>query len=97
MLQDHETGSSRPRAEQPETQHAPKRAPLWRWLASKHPIRRGTLLVVLALVVEYLVLPQIAGGGRSLHLLGLPPSAISRTPTACSLPTASPMCWQPYR
>lgn len=34
------------------------------------PFRRGALLVVLALVLEYLVLPQVAGERRSLHLLG---------------------------
>jgi uncharacterized protein (TIRG00374 family) len=43
---------------------------LWRRLVSKHPFRRGGLLVVLALVLEYLVLPQVAGVRRSLHLLG---------------------------
>ena len=37
---------------------------------SKHPSRRGGLFVLLALVLEYLVLPQIAGVRRSLHLLG---------------------------
>jgi uncharacterized protein (TIRG00374 family) len=55
--------------EHPNEQHEPKRSPLWRRLVSKHPFRRGTLLVLLGLVVEYLVLPQIAGVGRSLHLL----------------------------
>ena len=49
---------------------APKPPPLWRRLASKHLFRRGGLLVVLALVLEYLVLPQVAGVRRSLHLLG---------------------------
>jgi len=44
--------------------------PLWRRLVSKHPFRRGGLLVMLALVLEYLVLPQVAGVRRSLHLLG---------------------------
>ena len=56
-------------AEHPNEQHEPKRSPLWRRLVSKHPFRRGTLLVLLGLVVEYLVLPQIAGVGHSLHLL----------------------------
>lgn len=46
-----------------------KRPPVWRRLVSRHPLRRGSLLIVLALVAEYLVLPQIAGVGRSLHLL----------------------------
>jgi uncharacterized protein (TIRG00374 family) len=49
--------------------NSPTRPTLWRRLASKHPYRRGTLLIVLALVVEYLVLPQIGGVGRSVHLL----------------------------
>jgi hypothetical protein len=51
-------------------QPAPKRRALWRRLVSKHPFRRGGLLVLLALVLEYLVLPQVAGVRRSLHLLG---------------------------
>jgi uncharacterized protein (TIRG00374 family) len=55
--------------EQPTAQRASKRSPLWRRLVSTHPLRRGSLLIVLALVAEYLVLPQIAGVGRSLHLL----------------------------
>ena len=55
--------------ERPHEPNSPKRPTLWRRLASKHPYRRGTLLIVLALVVEYLVLPQIGGVGRSLHLL----------------------------
>ncbi len=62
--------------EQAGVEQAPRRLPLWRRLAlwkrlvSEHPIRRGVLLIVLALVAEYLVLPQIGGIGRSLHLLG---------------------------
>jgi len=48
----------------------PKRARWWRWLAGRHPLRRGVLAIVLALVVEYLVLPQLGGVGRSLSLLG---------------------------
>lgn len=56
--------------EHPQEQHDPKRSPLWRLLVSKHPFRRGTLLVLLGLVVEYLVLPQIGGLAHSLHLLG---------------------------
>ncbi len=51
-----------------EQQPAP-RPPLWRRLASEHPIRRAVLLIVFGLAVEYLVLPQIAGLGHSLHLL----------------------------
>ncbi len=54
--------------EQPALKPEPK-TPLWRRLVSKHPFRRGGLLVLLALVLEYLVLPQVAGVRRSLHLL----------------------------
>ncbi len=55
--------------EHPNELHQPKRSPLWRRLVSEHPLRRGTLLILLGLVVEYLVLPQIAGVGHSIHLL----------------------------
>jgi uncharacterized protein (TIRG00374 family) len=55
--------------EQPISKPEPKPTPLWRRLVSKHPFRRGGLLVLLALVLEYLVLPQVAGVRRSLHLL----------------------------
>jgi uncharacterized protein (TIRG00374 family) len=55
---------------QPTSKPAPGPPPLWRRLISKHPVRRGGLLVLLALVLEYLVLPQIAGVRRSLYLLG---------------------------
>jgi uncharacterized protein (TIRG00374 family) len=54
--------------EQPILKPEPK-PQLWRRLVSKHPFRRGGLLVLLALVLEYLVLPQVAGVRRSLHLL----------------------------
>ena len=56
-------------AGQPRKQTSPRRPTLWRRLASTHPYRRGTLLIMLALVVEYLVLPQVGGVGHSLHLL----------------------------
>jgi uncharacterized protein (TIRG00374 family) len=49
---------------------APGPLALWRRLVGKHLFRRGGVLVVLALVLEYLVLPQIAGVRRSLNLLG---------------------------
>lgn len=42
----------------------------WRRLAGRHPFRRGALLILLAVVAEYLVLPEIGGVGRSLYLLG---------------------------
>src|SRR5579872_988868 len=56
-------------AEHPHVQHHERRSLLWRWLVGDHPFRRGTLLILLGLVVEYLVLPQIAGVGHSVHLL----------------------------
>ena len=56
--------------EKPTLNPGPTPPALWRRLVSKHPFRRGGLLVLLALVLEYLVLPQIAGVRRSLGLLG---------------------------
>ena len=56
--------------EQANATEAPRRPSPWRRVAGGHPFRRGALLVLLALVAEYLVLPQIGGVGRSLHLLG---------------------------
>ncbi|MGO9332438.1 MAG: lysylphosphatidylglycerol synthase transmembrane domain-containing protein [Acidimicrobiales bacterium] len=53
----------------PREPNEAKPPPLWRRLVSKHPFRRGSLLILLVLVVEYLVLPQIAGLGHSLQLL----------------------------
>jgi uncharacterized membrane protein YbhN (UPF0104 family) len=49
--------------------HEPQGPPLWRRLVGKHPLRRGILLILVGLVAEYLVLPQIAEVSRSLHLL----------------------------
>lgn len=48
----------------------PTRPSRWRRLAGRHPFRRGALLILLAVVAEYLVLPEIGGVGRSLYLLG---------------------------
>lgn len=47
-----------------------KSSSLWRRVAGNHPWRRGALLILLALVIEYLVLPQIGGVSRSLYLIG---------------------------
>jgi uncharacterized protein (TIRG00374 family) len=49
--------------------HEPESSVLWRRLMGRHPLRRGVLLVLLVLVVEYLVLPQIGGVSHSLSLL----------------------------
>jgi uncharacterized protein (TIRG00374 family) len=55
--------------DQPPEQGVTRRPPLWRRLISEHPVRRGALVVLIALVIEYLVLPQIGGVSHSLHLL----------------------------
>jgi uncharacterized protein (TIRG00374 family) len=34
------------------------------------PLRRGVLLFILLLIIEYLVVPELVGAGRDLHLLG---------------------------
>src|SRR6201996_6700978 len=34
------------------------------------PARRGALLIILALVVEYLVVPELVGASKDLNLLG---------------------------
>jgi uncharacterized protein (TIRG00374 family) len=56
--------------EQANAEEAPPRPSPWSRVAGRHPFRRGALLILLALAAEYLVLPQIGGVGRSLHLLG---------------------------
>jgi len=55
--------------EQPCGQHEPKPPPLWRRLVSKPPVPARSLFILLVLMVEYLVLPKIAGLGHSLQLL----------------------------
>lgn len=58
-------GHERPPATGPRCeQHRRHRRPRIPW-----PFRRGAQVLVLALVVEYLVLPQLAGARKSLHLL----------------------------
>jgi len=34
------------------------------------PLRRGVLIFILLLIIEYLVVPELVGAGRDLHLLG---------------------------
>ncbi|MBO0819365.1 MAG: hypothetical protein J2P26_00790, partial [Nocardiopsaceae bacterium] len=34
------------------------------------PLRRGVLLFVLVLVIEYLVVPELVGASKDLYLLG---------------------------
>ena len=44
----------------------------WRaWLrTAKRPLRRLAILLVLALIVEYLVIPELVGASKDLYLLG---------------------------
>lgn len=62
-----------------EPQSAPSqvRAPWWRldrrlrhWRLLKQSVGRGIMLFLVILVIEYLVLPQLAGAHKDLHLLG---------------------------
>lgn len=52
----------------------PRQRPWWRRVlprsALRHPIRRTVVVVLLLLVFEYLILPQVAGVHKSLYLLG---------------------------
>src|SRR5580704_71870 len=58
----------------PPTNRPPRRTnwPPWRsWLPFLvKPLRRGVLLFILLLIIEYLVVPELVGAGRDLHLLG---------------------------
>lgn len=68
-----------PRPGPGETEREARRegAPWWRldqrlrhWRIVKKSLRRGVAAFLVALVIEYLVLPQIAGVNKDLHLLG---------------------------
>jgi hypothetical protein len=49
---------------------APRRGPrLPRWML-RRPVRIGFLLLILALVAEYLVIPELIGASKDLYLLG---------------------------
>jgi uncharacterized protein (TIRG00374 family) len=50
----------------------PARARGWRgWLPLViKPLRRGVLIFILILIVEYLVVPELVGASKDLHLLG---------------------------
>src|SRR5436305_887630 len=42
-----------------------------RWLRRRaKPLRRGVLLFIMVLVVEYLVVPELVGASKDLYLLG---------------------------
>ena len=38
--------------------------------AAKRPVRRIVILFILALIVEYLVIPELVGASKNLYLLG---------------------------
>ena len=50
----------------------PDRPPGWRgWLpVIARPLRRGVILVIIALIAEYLVVPELTGASKDLNLLG---------------------------
>jgi uncharacterized protein (TIRG00374 family) len=51
-----------------EPSGAPPRRKTWRRFIK--PVRRGVLLFILALVIEYLVVPELVGASKDLYLLG---------------------------
>jgi uncharacterized protein (TIRG00374 family) len=68
------------RTDQAQTDHQPAGGPgprdtwrrrwrIWRPFVVK-PLRRGILLFALALVIEYLVVPELVGASKDLNLLG---------------------------
>src|SRR6201996_7157259 len=59
------TVSDEPGAEQQEPAARPRG-----WRRFIKPARRGALLIILALVVEYLVVPELVGASKDLYLLG---------------------------
>jgi uncharacterized protein (TIRG00374 family) len=50
----------------------PERPPGWRgWLpVIARPVRRGVLIFIVILIIEYLVIPELTGASKDLHLLG---------------------------
>src|ERR1700729_1281354 len=49
---------------------AKQKKPRRGWRSWIKPARRGVLLIVLALVIEYLVVPELVGASKDLYLLG---------------------------
>jgi uncharacterized protein (TIRG00374 family) len=54
---------------QPGGSDQPQKRSRWHVL-TKHPVRRGVIIFVLILVVEYLVIPELVGASKDLYLLG---------------------------
>jgi hypothetical protein len=42
----------------------------WRWRRLIRPARLGVILIVIALVIEYLVVPELVGASKDVYLLG---------------------------
>ncbi|HEX4090764.1 MAG TPA: YbhN family protein [Trebonia sp.] len=56
--------------EEPEAAAAPSRRSRWRsWRPWVKPVRRVVLLFIVALVIEYLVVPELVGARKDLYLL----------------------------
>ncbi len=70
--------------------------------AARRPIRRVVVLFILALIVEYLVIPELVGASKDLYLLGpVQPARPARNPaTANPAPPIGevppPMSTHPY-
>lgn len=64
-------GQGDPGQRRPDPGPPPKRRG-WRGRLARlaKPLRRGAILFILALVVEYLVIPELVGASRDLYLLG---------------------------
>jgi uncharacterized protein (TIRG00374 family) len=64
-----ESGTNRDGSTQPDDSQP--RPPRRRWLGRwGKPVRWGVILFVIALVVEYLVVPELVGASKDLYLLG---------------------------
>src|SRR5271154_983371 len=69
--------SKGPGEEPGERQRAPRGGWRGRWRRWRSwlpfvvkPLRRGVILLLLVLVIEYLVVPELVGASKDLHLLG---------------------------
>jgi uncharacterized protein (TIRG00374 family) len=66
-----------PAGRQPDDQAATGKPPGWWQRTGRHwlpflakPLRRGILIFVLLLIIEYLVVPELVGASKDLYLLG---------------------------
>jgi uncharacterized protein (TIRG00374 family) len=56
----------------PRSDESPNERTGWRGLlqTARRPLRRLVVILILALIVEYLVIPELVGAGKDLYLLG---------------------------